>query len=266
MAFTPYFRVGISALAALFLSASGACAQISPTAFAELEKLRLAPESAGVLIYRGETFAQRLPSGPALYRYERRVVSAVDGLTASHLTRDPTGRLILAESSSMSQQYRLQRFEVLNQQQGFSGLVVVSHDGRHLTYELNDNGNVSTTSEAVSEPVVSGPSLFGFILAHWDSLQAGATIPVRMIVIQEKTTYGFDLKFERLVDRQASFTITPSSFLIRLAVAPLRVVFDASTRHPIRYEGRVPPMENVAGKLKALDARVDYTPISSAYR
>jgi hypothetical protein len=44
------------------------------------------------------------------------------------------------------------------------------------------------------------------------------------------------------------------------------VVFDANTRTPVRYEGRVPPMENVAGKLKDLDARVDYTQASVTYR
>jgi hypothetical protein len=44
------------------------------------------------------------------------------------------------------------------------------------------------------------------------------------------------------------------------------VVFDANTKAVVRYEGRVPPMENVSGKLKDLDARVVYTPVASSYR
>ena len=56
------------------------------------------------------------------------------------------------------------------------------------------------------------------------------------------------------------------NFFIRLAIAPLRVVFDANTKTAVRYEGRVPPMENVSGKLKDLDARVEYTSITPAYR
>ena len=51
-----------------------------------------------------------------------------------------------------------------------------------------------------------------------------------------------------------------------MAIAPLRVVFDASTKTAVRYEGRVPPMESVSGKLKDLDARVKYTSTSPAYR
>jgi hypothetical protein len=34
----------------------------------------------------------------------------------------------------------------------------------------------------------------------------------------------------------------------------------------VRYEGRVPPMESVDGKLKNLDARVEYTSLAPVYR
>ncbi|MBK9235220.1 MAG: hypothetical protein IPO19_03795 [Rhodoferax sp.] len=87
-----------------------------------------------------------------------------------------------------------------------------------------------------------------------------------MLVLKDKTTYGFDLKLEKQAKGHTSFTLTPSNLLIRLAVAPLRVVFDTSARTVARYEGRVPPMESVAGKLKDLDARVVYTPVSATYR
>jgi hypothetical protein len=142
----------------------------------------------------------------------------------------------------------------------------VSDDGHHLQYNLNDNGKVSTAKEDVSEPVITGPSMFGFILKNWDFLKAGNTIPVRIVVLREKTTYGFDVRFEQEANGQTSFSIVASSFIIRMAIAPLRVVFDTTSRNIRRYEGRVPPMETVAGKLKDLDARVDYTMVASSYR
>lgn len=263
---SPYLRgVTIAALTA-WLTAAASHAQAGEPAVVNLEALRLSPESAGTLIYRGDTFAQHTPTGSPLYRYERRVLSTPSGLIASHLTSDPTGRMIIAESSVVSPSYEVRRFEAANLQAGFSGSVEISKDGRHLEYELKHKGAVSTASEDVSDPVVSGPSLFGFILKNWDPLTAGATMPVRMLVLRDKTSYGFDLKFEKLVNGQASFTVTPSNLLIRLAVAPLRVVFDASTRTVVRYEGRVPPMESVSGRLKDLDARVVYTPVASTYR
>ncbi|MBK9572181.1 MAG: hypothetical protein IPO43_05390 [Rhodoferax sp.] len=264
---SPYFRgITIAALVAWCLTAAASHAQTGQPAIVKLEALRLSPESAGTLIYRGDTFALHTPTGSPLYRYDGRVLSTPSGLIASHLTSDQTGRMIISESTLVSPTYEVRRFEVVNQQAGFTGSVEISKDGRHLEYELKHNGAVSTATEDVSDPVVSGPSLFGFILKNWDPLTAGATMPVRMLMLRDKTTYGFDLKFEKLVNGQASFTVTPSNFLIRLAVAPLRVVFDASTRSAVRYEGRVPPMENVSGRLKDLDARVVYTPVSSTYR
>lgn len=256
----------LAALAAWWLIAAASPAQAGQPAIVKLEALRLSPESAGTLIYRGDTFARHTPAGSPLYRYERRVLNTPSGLIASHLTSDPTGRLIIAEAALVSPSYEVRRFEAANLQAGFSGSVEISQDGRHLEYELKHKGAVSTASEDVSDPVVSGPSLFGFILKSWDPLMAGTTVPVRMLVLKDKTTYGFDLKFEKLLNGQAFFTVTPSNVLIRLAVAALRVVFDASTRTAVRYEGRVPPMENVSGKLKDLDARVVYTPVSSTYR
>lgn len=256
----------ILAFAGCLLTAAVSPAQGGQATFAKLEVLQASPESAGTLVYRGETFTQRTPAGPPLYRYERRVLSAPNGLTASHITSDPAGRVIIAESALVSPHYETQRFEAANQQSGFTGSVQISNGGRHLEYELNDNGKLSTASEEVSDPVVCGPSLFGFILKNWDPLMAGTALPMRMVVLKEKTTYGFDLKFDKVVNGQAAFTITPSNFVIRMAIAPLRVVFDASTKTAVRYEGRVPPMENVSGKRKDLDARVEYTSIASAYR
>lgn len=253
-------------LAAVVIAATVSHAQIEPAVFSQLEALQASPEAAGDLVYRGATFGQRNPGADPLYRYERRVRTLPTGMAASHLTREPTGRAIIVESAVLSTQYDVLRFEVANQQSGFAGTVVVSQDGRHLEYQLNDSGKVSMTSEDVSAPLVCGPSLFGFILKNWESLKAGTTLPVRMLVLQEKTTYGFDIRLEKQAEGQATFILTPSSFLIRMAIAPLRVVFDATSKTPVRYEGRVPPKENLDGKLKDLDARVEYTAVSSAYR
>jgi hypothetical protein len=220
-----------------------------------------------VLIYRGDTFAQHAaPSIAPLYQYERRVAATATGLTAAHITRDPKGVLLITENAQYAPDYALQRFEVANKQGGFHGTVELSAGGHHLEYRLNDNGKLSTAQEDVRDPVVSGPTLFGFVLKHWDTLHAGSTIPVRMLVLREKTTYGFDIRFEKQAHGQTAFTVTPSSFLIRLAIAPLRVTFDTANKTVVRYEGRVPPMDVTSGKPKDLDARVEYTMVAASYR
>lgn len=256
-----------TALAALLMSASGLShAQLDAAGNAQLAQQRQSPGSAGILIYRGTTFSLKAPTAEPLFRYERRVGTTPHGLSASHATSDPKGELLIVEKAEYNPGYELQRFEVANNQGGFSGSVLVSADGHQLQYNLNDNGKISTSKEDVSEPVVTGPSMFGFILKNWDSLKAGNTIPVRMVVLREKTTYGFDVRFEQEANGRTSFSIVPSSFIVRLAIAPLRVVFDSTSRNARRFEGRVPPMESVAGKFRDLDARVDYTMVASSYR
>ena len=263
----PRCRVIASVFALGLLAASAAHAELDAPSQARLAALQTSPEASGELIYQGATFALEHPSAQPLFRYERRLNSSdANSWVATHLTRNPKGELIILESGQFTPAYELQRFTVINQQGGFSGSAQVSADARHLHYSLNDNGKITSADEELDLPVITGPSMHGFILQHWDALLAGNSLGVRLIVLQEMQTYGFDIRFEQQVDGKASFTVTPSSLLIRLAVAPLRVVFDADSKNVLRYEGRVPPKQEVDGQLKDLDAGVDYVSVAAHYR
>ena len=278
---------------------------LAPDTAAVLDRLGLAPERAGALIYQGTVHAQdsrsardsardhardhatdsdtgsapgsasdgrHLPAlkpseeQPALFTYQRRVVQTPNGLLAHHLTRDPGGALIIDESAQVDASYHLQRFDVINRQQGFAGSVQASADGQQLTYRLVRNGKTETTTEALAAPAVTGPSLHGFVLQHWDSLAAGQSISVRMVVLTALQSYGFDIRQASQREGQTTFLISPSHWLIRLAVAPLTVVFDSHTKALLRYQGRVPPQQQVGGQLRDLDARVDYQMHAAFYR
>ena len=86
----PFFTIRptrLFALTACLLAAASLTAQADQAAFDKLEILQAYPEAAGTLVYRGNTFAQRTPTGTPLYRYERRVLTTPKGLSASHITR-----------------------------------------------------------------------------------------------------------------------------------------------------------------------------------
>lgn len=248
------------------LAASPLYAALDSTSQSLLHTLDQTPDTAGELIYRGGTYPQKGAAAQPLFNYERRVSGRAGGLTATHLTRNPVGQLIVIESAQVTDGYQLQRFTAVNQQSDFSGSVEVSADGRQLHYALLEQGQASSAVEEVDVPVVTGPSMHGFILQHWDQLKAGASLPVRFVVLQEKQTYGFDIRFEQSADGQTSFSLTPSNWLIRLAIEPLHVVFDSQAKTVVRYEGRVPPMQEVDGELQDLDARVEYTAMTPSYR
>ena len=259
-------RAFATALTLLAFTPISAFAALDTASAERLQKLQQSPASAGELIYRGDTFAQEGNAAQPLFRYERRVAAIKNGLSASHLTRNPRGQMVVIEVAQMGPDYALQRFDTVNQQSDFSGSVEVSADGRHLHYALLEQGQASSADEQVDAPVVTGPSMHGFILQHWDQLKAGETLPVRFVVLQEMQTYGFDLRFDQESDGQTVFSLTPSNFIIRLAIKPLQVTFDSAARTVVRYAGRVPPKQEVQGELQDLDARVEYTAVTPDYR
>ena len=261
--FTPtLLATGLAAMATL----ATATPQLDPAATTHLAELAHAPESAGTLIYRGVVVPQDEPGTRPVFTYERRVAERPGGIASSHITTDVQGEVVIAEKASMTTGYTLRRFDAANRQQGYSGSVVVSREGRHLDFTLVRGAKVQTASEDVRDPVVSGPSLHGFILQHWDRLAAGEKVRVRMIILNRLETYGFDIRRQREADGRTTFQLTPSNLLVRLLVAPLAVTFDSVTRNVVRYEGRVPPMKPEGAKLVDLDARVDYTMNVPVYR
>jgi len=227
----------------------------------------LAFTAAAVPIYEGRVHAPGATADaePA-YVYERRVVVHDDGLVASHLTREPrSGALLIDETAQLSATYALRRFDSVNHQQGYRASVTVAADGHRLDHELQQGGKTIRRSESIADPAVAGPSLHGFMLQHWDRLVAGQPVDVRMIVPAKATSYGFRIRLQAKGDGRTAFSVTPTNWLVRLAVAPLTVAFDTRTRHVLRYEGRVPPLRVVDGRARAFDARVDYTMRAPAY-
>lgn len=265
---TTPFKTGWNALclAALMASAAPVHAELDAGDAAKLAAFRSTPELAGALIYRGSVTPLNRPNAEAVFTYERRAEKNARGSLAAHLTSDLQGDVVIVEAAQSSATYELQRFDAINKQLGYSGSVMVSANGQRLDYHLNDNGKITTATEDISDPAVSGPQLFGLILQNQALLKAGKTLPVRMIVLKDKTTYGFDIRLEKEANGQATFSVIPSSFVIRMAIAPMRLVFDMPSATVVRYEGRVPPMEPVLGKLKVLDARVDYKSVEPTYR
>jgi hypothetical protein len=223
---------------------------------------------AAVPIYEGRVHPQgAAPDAAPAFVYERRVAEVDDGLVASHLTRDPqSGALLIDETAHVSGAYALRRFEADNRQQGYRGAVTVSADGQRLDYELQRGGKTTRRSESIRAPAVAGPSLHGFILQRWDRLVAGDAVDVRMIVLAKTTSYGFRIRLHSQREGRTAFTVTPTNWFVRLAVAPLTVAFDSSTRQVLRYEGRVPPLRVVDGRAREFDARVDYTMRTATYR
>ena len=182
----------LAGLAGLLLPA--ARAMLPPAAEARLQALQQSPDSAGSWVYDGTVQPLATPNGPALFSYQRRVQPAGDGLTASHVTRDPQGRVLIVESATLSADYRLRGFEAVNRQLGLSGSVELSADGRQLHYWLVQGQRLHSATETIDAPAVTGPSLHGHILQHWDALSAGRVQRVRFVVLSRLGSIPFEIR------------------------------------------------------------------------
>lgn len=89
---------------------------------------------------------------------------------------------------------------------------------------------------------------------------------IRFAVVERARTYAFDLRVEEVTPDTTTFTMTASSPAVRMAIPPMRLVFDTASRSIVRYEGRVPPMIEGRRGLVPLDARVEYELVARAYR
>jgi hypothetical protein len=160
--------------------------------------------------------------------------------------------------------YRVSSANLIQKQSGLAGSVKA--EGDSLVFTLLKDGEVKTSIEKATQPLVTGPTMFGFIVANWDALEAGSNVPMRFAVLERNQSIGFVLDAVQGKPGQLTVRMRPSSMLVRLAVGPTYFYFDSATRNVIGYDGRVPPMEEVDGQLKTLDAHVLYTFRAPSFR
>ena len=209
------------------------------------------PDTLGELIYTG--YVHDTSGTP--FTYERRVKQEDGQVVSSHLTLDDSGQAVVLHRATHDSDYALASFEEIHGQTGLSGALSVEEDARFSTTR---GGEAAAATEALSDPVHVGPTLFGFVLQHWDALLDGEVRHLRFAVLDDARSYRFRLQLSALEDDRATFQIVATSPLVRMAVAPMSISFLRETRAVIRYAGPVPPLRSQSGRLRALDAVVEY--------
>lgn len=264
------FATGVVAFIAL-----SACA-VRPTALpaGDRDRLEHADAADDRLVYDGVVFERHASTDASpVFRYERRVREEGAQRVSTHLTFAPTesgaptqfaGAPMISLAATHTPGFDFVSLEAIDAQRGF-----VAHarmlDEHRVAFESTRGGQTRRRVERVDAPVVVGPTLFGWALAHWDALLRGEAQTLRFAAIDVGRTYGFRLA---LAEHDASTTVlsfTATSAIVRAAVPPMRLVFDTKTRKILRYEGRVPPMLADGRGLSPLDARVEYTFTAPTY-
>jgi len=189
-----------------------------------------------------------------MFRYTRDSRVQGDSWTSVHTSRTvQDGQLVVTQAAEHDASYNLHRYIQDHQQLGIRSEVVA--DGTDtLVYTSHEGGRVRRRTEHLSAPAVTGPTLFGFVAAHWGRLSSGEKMPVQFVVAERRRSYRFTLKLAETRDEHTVITMRASSPVLRLSIPPMRMTFDSETRAIVRYEGRIPPR----WEGRPVDARVEY--------
>ena len=218
----------------------------------------------GERIYRGRVYALEGEPAQPTYVYERRVDATGERRVSTHITRDAAGVIQLAEAAEHAPDYTLASYTLYANQLGQTGTIRVSGD--EVVFRVHENGAERTATERVDAPVVAGPTLVGYIFEHLEPLARGETVEVRMAVLDRLETIGFELEAVDAPAGQTRIRMSPSSFLIGLAVAPIDFTYDAQTGSLLRLRGRVPTKVREGDHWADFDARVDYEMLAAKYQ
>jgi hypothetical protein len=218
----------------------------------------------GDRIYVGHVFPLGSPSTVPTYVYERRVVEHDGALVSTHVTRDPAGEIQLAESATHSAGYELADYTLHANQLGQHGSIHV--EGDEVSFRLSDGEHEKTRVEHQAGDVVVGPTLVGYVFRRLDALAEGEVAEVRLAVLDRLETIGFELEAVDAAPGQTRVRMSPSSFLVGLAIDPIHFTFDTSTKALVRLEGRVPTKIREGARWSDFDARVEYELVASSYR
>ncbi len=226
-------------------------------------QLQQATQATGELIYRGRVQA-RDGTGEHLYTYERWITQTESETTATHITYDPDGSMVVLQQATSEPEGRLSVFEEIHGQTGLSGTALRSDGIWQLDTVVGDR--VHGAAEVAGDPVVAGPTLFGFVLERWDPILAGEVQHVDFPVLGDARTYRFDLALDSADEDTVTVAMKAASPLVRLAVPAGRIVFERDTGKVLSYAGLVPPLIEHGGRLSPLDGYVTYTFVADDYR
>ncbi len=248
-------------LALCACAAIAGCASVPPhLSDTSASRLGREPSLYGELIYTGEV----APLGQThpVFQYQRFVERRDDAWVSTHLTRSSdTDAVVVLQQATHDEAYHLTRFEEVRQQTGLTSVVDVSADGR-LAFSIERGDQTERSSEGGGDPVVVGPTLFGYVRTHLDELRAGNALPIRFAVADQGRSYAFSLRLDRAEGR-TFVVMAASDFLVRLAIDAMRIEFDDGGDNVLTYRGRVPA--RLAG-LQSFDAEVRYSYAVERYR
>jgi hypothetical protein len=192
-----------------------------------------------------------------LYRWQRVEQGDAKHLSVKLQFKNIDGTLA-AEETATVENSKVVEYAVNQVQTNERGKLLVN-EGK-VNFEYTREGKTETNQENLADNLVVPPTVVDYVLARFDKIKAGETIPVRLGVLDRKETVGFE--FFKDKDKSTPDTVVvkmkPSSIFIAAVVDPLYFTFDSEGKGLIEIVGRTLPKQKVDGQWRDLDANIVY--------
>jgi hypothetical protein len=209
---------------------------------------------ADVLKPVGSTRSERVSARP--FSRGSSNVTRADRAGDPSIDRTPAGDLTAADELLWDgENFRSYRYERLPAGE----TARVERYGEELFYEQHVNGVTRRNRERFDERVTVGPTVIPWAQRHWKELAAGRELTVRYAVRDQLRTFEFRLATAHdhpRADRETVVKIWPASFMLRLFVSPVYLIFTWDGHAFRGMIGRLLPVTVQHGKVRPIDGEL----------
>ena len=133
--------------------------------------------------------------------------------------------------------------------------VVLNESAKKILISRSILGKVNNSELNIFSNSILSQGFHNYIIANLDILQSKKQ-EVYFIVTKKNDQYKFLIKNDKVLDGKIYISIYPSSFLLKLVLPPLKLVYNLLTKHLLTFEG----LTNISdSKGDSQKAKIDYT-------
>lgn len=171
--------------------------------------------------------------------------------------KDLNGEVLVEETMTLKND-QLQRYDVEQKQLNQQAWIEVSEKDVIFNLKKPRKNNYPQTYKKPENFVVN-PQIVPFIKSHWESLNNGKEERIHLGVWNRQEAIRFALiKDSSSTTEQLVIKMSPTSLIIRAAVAPIYFTFDTQTKNLKLYKGRTSPKMKSGGSFSDYDALTKY--------
>jgi hypothetical protein len=203
--------------------------------------------------------AYSLKTGDLLYREtHKRVTNTLHEVEYS----EPDGTVFSHKTVDLSESLITPSFQQINERNGEE--ISVKQEGRRVLVKYKESTSSRSESDRlnVASGMVIDAGFDGFIRQYWSVLESGKKLDVEYLVPSKLTTFGFRFSRAECISgtkqNALCFSLSPTSWVVKLAVDPIVVAYDRADKTLLRFTGRA-NISNVEGKYESVD--IQYQPL-----